>query len=96
MNQAFSLKKPFLSLGDLEDETTRNEQVGLMEMIKGLVKGVRHPFAHSHGRQEPFQRAFEYAVFASILCRRIDDAKHGFGNQPSPSMDGDKDRARTS
>ena len=89
VNQAFSLKSPFLALGDLEDETTRNEQVGLMDMIKGFIKGVRHPLAHTQGRQESFQRAFEYVVFASILCRRIDDAKVGVGSQlsssPSPS-----------
>lgn len=86
VNQAFSLKNPFLALGSLSDETTRNEQIGLMDMIKGFVKGVRHPLAHSQGHQEGFQRAFEYIVFASILCRRVDDAKHGVGVSSPPQQ----------
>ncbi len=70
----FSVNKPLLAFGDLTDENTKNEQIGFMEMLKGLAKGVRNPFAHTHGRKEEFQVAFEYLVFASLLCRRIDEA----------------------
>ena len=71
---AFSLRSPILAFGDLSDENVKNEQLGFMEILKGFAKGVRNPFAHSHGRKEEFQRAFEYLVFASLLCRRIDEA----------------------
>lgn len=71
---AFSLKNPVLAFGDLSDESGKNEQLGFMELLKGLAKGVRNPLAHTHGRREEFQKAFEYLVMASLLCRRIDDA----------------------
>ncbi|MBE0582664.1 MAG: TIGR02391 family protein [Desulfofustis sp.] len=71
---AFSLKSPTLAFSDLSDENKQNEQIGFMEMLKGFAKGVRNPLAHTHGRQEEVQKAFEYLVFASLLCRRIDDA----------------------
>ncbi len=70
----FSLKSPILAFNDLSDETKRNEQLGFMEILKGFAKGVRNPLAHTHGQQETAQKAFEYLVFASLLCRRIDDA----------------------
>jgi uncharacterized protein (TIGR02391 family) len=75
INVAFSTTNPILAFGDLTVESTRNEQVGFMEMLKGFAKGVRNPLAHSHGRQEEMQKSFEYLVVASLFCRRIDDAR---------------------
>jgi len=71
---AFSLKNPILAFSDLADETKRSEQVGFMEMLGAYAKGVRNPLAHTHGKLEEAQKAFEYLVLASLLCRRIDDA----------------------
>jgi uncharacterized protein (TIGR02391 family) len=70
---AFSLKNPILAFSDLKDQTKQNEQVGFMEMLCAFAKGVRHPLAHTHRRQEEAQKAFEYLVMASLFCRRIDD-----------------------
>jgi uncharacterized protein (TIGR02391 family) len=74
IDTAFSLKSPILAFSDLADQTKRNEQLGFMELLKGFVQGVRHPLAHSQGKQEDAQKAFEYLVMASLFCRRIDDA----------------------
>ena len=74
VTQAFSLKNPLLAFSDLSDETKRNEQLGFMEMLAAYAKGVRNPLAHTHGKLEEAQKAFEYLVLASLLCRRIDDA----------------------
>jgi len=71
---AFSVKTPILAFSDLADETKRNEQVGFMEMLAAYAKGVRNPLAHTHGRLEEAQKAFEYLALASLFCRRIDDA----------------------
>jgi len=46
-----------------------------MEMLKGFYKGCRSPLAHTYGKKEDAQRAFEYMVMASLFCRRIDGAK---------------------
>jgi uncharacterized protein (TIGR02391 family) len=72
--QAFSLKNPILAFSDLTDETKRNEQLGFMEMLAAFAKGVRNPHAHTHGKLEEQQKAFEYLCLASLFCRRIDDA----------------------
>jgi len=72
---AFSEKAPRLLLGDLNDETVRNEQIGLSEMIRGFVKCVRHPIAHRHNEKGDPGSAFECLVMASYFCRRIDDAQ---------------------
>ena len=71
---AFSLKKPILAFSDLSDQTKKDEQLGFMEILKGFAKGVRNPLTHTHGKKEKEQKAFEYLVMASLLCRRIDDA----------------------
>jgi len=73
--QAFSVKNPIVAFSDLSDETKKNEQVGYMEMLSAFAKGVRNPFAHTHGKLEEAQKAFEYLVLASLFCRRIDDAR---------------------
>lgn len=72
--QAFSLKKPILAFSDLSDETKRNEQLGFMDTLVAYAKGVRNPLAHTHGKLEEAQKAFEYLCTASLFCRRIDDA----------------------
>jgi len=74
VNKAFSVNKPILAFSDLADETKKNEQIGFMDMLKGYFKGVRSPRAHTHGKQEEAQKAFEFLVLASLFCRRIDDA----------------------
>ena len=71
---AFSLHNPVLAFSDLADQNKKNEQLGFMEMLKGFAKGVRNPLAHTHGKQEEAQKAFEYLVMASLFCRRVDDA----------------------
>jgi uncharacterized protein (TIGR02391 family) len=71
---SFSLKSPILAFSDLADETKRNEQLGFMEMLAAFAKGVRNPLAHTHGKLEEAQKAFEYLCLASLFCRRIDDA----------------------
>jgi uncharacterized protein (TIGR02391 family) len=72
--QAFSVKNPILAFSDLSDESKRNEQIGFMEMLAAFAKGVRNPLAHTHGKLEEQQKAFEYLCLASLFCRRIDDA----------------------
>lgn len=72
--QAFSIKNPILAFSDLADDTKKSEQVGFMEMLSAFAKGVRNPLAHTHGRIEEAQKAFEYLTLSSLFCRRIDDA----------------------
>lgn len=72
--QVFRTKNPLLTFSDLSDESKQNEQIGFMNLLEAYYKGVRNPIAHTHGKTEDAQKAFEYLVMASLLCRRIDDA----------------------
>jgi uncharacterized protein (TIGR02391 family) len=74
VQMTFSIKAPILAFSDLTDETKKNEQIGFMEMLSAFAKGVRNPLAHTHGKLEEAQKAFEYLTLASLFCRRIDDA----------------------
>lgn len=73
INEVFSTDSPILSFGDLDNESIRNEQVGFLQMLRGLFQGVRHPLAHTQGKKEKMIKAFECLVMASLFCRRIDD-----------------------
>jgi uncharacterized protein (TIGR02391 family) len=74
VNATFSTTHPILAFGDLSDDSVRNQQVGFMEMLRGIAKAVRNPLTHTQGHPEEMQKAFEYLVLASLMCRRIDDA----------------------
>ncbi|WP_430794784.1 TIGR02391 family protein [Trichormus azollae] len=58
---------------DLSTETLRNEQLGLMMMLQGFVKGVRNVIVHIHGKQEEARKAYEYLFIAYLFCRPIDE-----------------------
>jgi uncharacterized protein (TIGR02391 family) len=72
---AFSEKNPMLTFGDLNEENARNEQIGFMNMLCGIALGYRNPLTHSHGRMEDKYMAFEFLVMASLICRRVDEAR---------------------
>ena len=76
-----------LAFSDISDETKKNEQVGFMEMPSAFAIGVRNSFAHTHGKLEEAQKAFEYLALASLFCRRIDDASPKLAAPPNPEVD---------
>ena len=84
VDAAFSTGKPMLVFSDLSDETKRNEHVGFMELLKASYKGVRSVLSHTHGKQEEKRVAFEYMVFASLLCRRLEAAQN-LKQAPAPA-----------
>ncbi len=75
IGRALSLTDPYLVLSELATESGRNDQKGFMQILKGAFQGVRNPKAHSLAHDLTEQTAAQYLVFASLLARRIDDAK---------------------
>lgn len=73
--QALSIRNPYLILSTLESESGRNDQVGFMQIISGAFQGVRNPKAHSLQHDLTPVKAAQYLVFASLLARRISEAK---------------------
>jgi uncharacterized protein (TIGR02391 family) len=75
VNKAFSLENPVIVLSELETESGQNDQKGFMQIFKGAFQGIRNPKAHSLANDLNEEKAAQYLVFASLLARRLDEAK---------------------
>ena len=73
-NEAFSPHKPILIFSNLGSDSGRNDQVGFMEILKGVYKGIRNPKAHSLTHDLNQAKAAQYLIMLSLLMRRIDEA----------------------
>lgn len=72
----FSLSDPFLVLSEqLQLESGQNDQKGFMQIFKGVFQGIRIPKAHSLTHDLNQEKVAQYLVFASLLARRLDEAK---------------------
>jgi uncharacterized protein (TIGR02391 family) len=75
IGKVFSLNDPFIVLSELETESGQNDQKGFMQIFKGAFQGIRNPKAHSLVDDLNEQKAAQYLIFASLLVRRLDEAK---------------------
>lgn len=75
IGKAFALEDPFLILSELATESGENDQKGFMQIFKGAYQGIRNPKAHSLEHDLTEHKAAQYLVFASLLARRVDEAK---------------------
>jgi uncharacterized protein (TIGR02391 family) len=75
IGKAFSLDHPYLILSEIETESGQNDQKGFMQILKGSFQGIRNPKAHSLAHDLTAVKVAQYLVFASLLARRIDEAK---------------------
>lgn len=75
MGEAFSNSDPPLILGDLLTQTGRDIQAGFRFLFMGAVQGIRNPDAHELFQALDAEEALETLAFASMLMRRLDEAK---------------------
>jgi uncharacterized protein (TIGR02391 family) len=75
VNEALSLDRPRLVISTLATESGLSEQKGFIQILQGAYQGVRNPKAHSLASDLDEATAAQYLVFASLLARRIDEAK---------------------
>jgi uncharacterized protein (TIGR02391 family) len=75
IGRVFSLGNPLLILSELDTESGQNDQKGFMQIFKGAYQGIRNPKAHSLTHDLTPEKAVQYLVFASLLARRIEEAK---------------------
>lgn len=75
VGKAFSLTDPYLILSEIDSESGKNDQKGFMQIITGSYQGIRNPSAHSLANDLTTLEAAQYLVFASLLARRIDEAR---------------------
>jgi uncharacterized protein (TIGR02391 family) len=78
VDEAFALGKtgiPILALNSLRTETERNEQTGMMNLMKGMFSAFRNPTAHVPKIGRLASRMLSILLtLASLLHRRIDAA----------------------
>jgi uncharacterized protein (TIGR02391 family) len=79
VDDAFAIGKtgiPVLAFNSLQTESERNEQSGLVSLMKGMFSAFRNPTAHAPKISWPVteQDAFDLLTLASLLHRRIDAA----------------------
>ena len=67
---------PFLAFSQLQTETQKSEQTGLMNLMKGVFGTFRNPTAHEPQIRWPIseQDALDLLTMVSFLHRRIDNA----------------------
>jgi uncharacterized protein (TIGR02391 family) len=75
VGETFSLDKARLILSELETESGRNDQKGFMQIFSGAYLGIRNPKAHSLAHDLDQIKAAQYLVFASLLARRVYEAR---------------------
>ena len=73
MQNVFSPKKPILRFNELQTETEKSEQQGMMFLYAGAMLALRNPRAHEIIEDDP-EKALEYIAFLSLLAKSLDKA----------------------
>lgn len=73
MQTVFSPKSPNLKFNELQTETHKSEQQGMMYLYAGAMLALRNPRAHELVADHP-ERALEHLSFLSMLAKSLDRA----------------------
>ena len=71
MLTAFSPKNPVLRLNSLRTLSDRNEQSGYMQILQGVMTGIRNPRSHEYDFVDNPEEALEMLVLANHLVRKV-------------------------
>lgn len=77
-----SPRAPVLVLSELDTESDRNDQSSFIDIYKGFYRGVRNPKAYSLFHDLDANKCGQHLVLASILMRRVVDARLVEPSQP--------------
>jgi uncharacterized protein (TIGR02391 family) len=82
IGEVLSSDHPRLILSELKTESGHNDQIGFMQIFQGVYKGIRNPKAHTLKHDLNEHKAAQYLIFASLLARRIEEAKEAKESDP--------------
>ena len=71
MNRTFSPKNPILQLSSLSSRSERDEQLGYMQILTGVILGIRNPRSYEDEINDTPQEALEMLGFANHLARKV-------------------------
>lgn len=74
MRTVFSRNNPILVFNNLNDQSDKDEQEGMMHLFEGVVLAIRNPRGHSFLYDSP-ERALEYICLLNLLANRLEEAK---------------------
>lgn len=74
MQNVFSPKNPTLKFNDLQTESEKSEQQGMMFLYAGAMLAFRNPRAHQIIEDDP-EKALEYIAFLSLLAKSLNKAE---------------------
>lgn len=75
VTEAFSLERAKLIFSEIKTGSGKNDQKGFLQILIGAYIGIRNPKAHSLHHDLDKTKAAQYLVFASLLARRVSEAK---------------------
>jgi uncharacterized protein (TIGR02391 family) len=75
VGEAFSLERARLIFSEIDTDSGKNDQKGFMQIIQGAYLGIRNTKAHSLDHDLDENKAAQYLIFASLIARRVFDAK---------------------
>ena len=77
MRTVFSVKAPILKFNELQTESEKSEQEGMMHLYEGAMMALRNPRAHGVTEDHP-ERAIEYLSFVSMLANALDRTTNAY------------------
>ena len=75
MRTSFSPNNPSLLLNAMNTQSERDEQQGYMDIMAGVMTGIRNPRAHEHNWEDTEERALQLLSLANHLVLRIRSSK---------------------
>ena len=75
MRRVFSANNPILRFNACRTESEKNEQRGYMDILAGVMTGVRNPRAHEHDWYDDPEDASALLLLANHLIRKIRRAR---------------------
>ncbi len=73
MQYVFKVNNPILKFNQLNTETEKSEQQGMMFLYAGAMLAMRNPRAHELIEDDP-EKTLEYIAFISLLAKSLDKA----------------------
>lgn len=75
MNAVFSPNNPTLTLNALSNQSEIDEQTGYMQIMAGVMTGIRNPRVHEHDWEDTEERALQLLSLANHLVIRVKACK---------------------
>ncbi len=75
MKEVFSPVNPKLKLNSLVTRSEEDEQLGYMEIMAGVMTGIRNPRAHEHDWEDSESHALQLLSWANHLVEKVKNAK---------------------